>query len=47
MDSSNLNTEAIKSPGLDRSVIEELSNLDPVAMRNLKEMGCNDRFSYS
>jgi len=37
MDSSNLNTEAIKSPGLDRSVIEELSNLDPVAMRNLKD----------
>ena len=42
MDSSNLNTEAIKSPGLDRSVIEELSNLDPVAMRNLKELCCDE-----
>ena len=37
MENSEIDPATIKSPGMDRNVIEELSNLDPVAMRNLKD----------
>jgi len=37
MDKSDIGDLSTKSPGIDRSVIEEFNNLDRVALRNLKD----------